>query len=357
MLNELFKTGTKDIGISLILIGILPSALLVLFIASLIWSGAPNVQPDLNLLVDKVNRLNGVEIALLVVSVITASLIFQPLQLALVRILEGYWQGSLFGNTLSKVGVALHRRQRNKLENARIVKNSSRRQRNRFISLIRRNSQPEPAPIRAENGSKSTTEQTERANRAAWLLQRYYPVEDHLQPTTLGNILRASEDAVADKYGLNAVVVWPRLYPLLSDKLVNILTDQRNQLDIAVRFCAVFLLAALVSALLLYQYGWWMLVPLICLLLAWASYRAAISAALVYGDTVQTAFDLHRFDLLTALHLQLPLDRDSEKSENEKLSTFLLEGGEWKFQYVHPPPRSKERQKQQAGESDSGVTP
>jgi hypothetical protein len=51
---------------------------------------------------------------------------------------------------------------------------------------------------------------------------------------------------------------------------------------------------------------------------------------------MQTAFDLHRFDLLQSLHLPLPSDRTSEIAENTKLSDFLRQGLPFRCIYEHP---------------------
>jgi hypothetical protein len=38
-------------------------------------------------------------------------------------------------------------------------------------------------------------------------------------PTMLGNTLCAAEFRARSRYGLDVVVLWPRLYPLLSDRV------------------------------------------------------------------------------------------------------------------------------------------
>ena len=54
------------------------------------------------------------------------------------------------------------------------------------------------------------------------------------------------------------------------------------------------------------------------------------------------AFDLHRFDLLVALHLPLPFNRATESLTNGDLSDFLRRGQAWEpydepdFHYQHP---------------------
>ena len=68
--------------------------------------------------------------------------------------------------------------------------------------------------------------------------------------------------------------------------------------------------------------------------LSWLSYRAAISAGLAYGESIQAAYHLHRFDMLNALHLPLPSDRIEEIRLNRELSNFLKDGKE-KLIYMH----------------------
>jgi hypothetical protein len=59
---------------------------------------------------------------------------------------------------------------------------------------------------------------------------------------------------------------------------------------------------------------------------------------------METAFDLHRFDLLTALHLPLPESRAVETLNNGDLSDFFQDGLEFepggigRFIYRHKEP-------------------
>ena len=66
---------------------------------------------------------------------------------------------------------------------------------------------------------------------------------------------------------------------------------------------------------------------------------------------VEAAFDLHRFDLLTALHLPLPANLTGEVTANQELSQFLRQPAEYlhaltqaqrglNFTYSHPAERN-----------------
>ncbi len=107
------------------------------------------------------------------------------------------------------------------------------------------------------------------------------------------------------------------------------LEDLRDQLDLAVRFCTAFLAATMISVICLARHGWWLTVAAATLALAWLSYRGALTAATAYGQAVEAAFDLHRFDLLRALHLPLPTNLTSEVRANEQVSQFLRQPHEY----------------------------
>ena len=56
------------------------------------------------------------------------------------------------------------------------------------------------------------------------------------------------------------------------------------------------------------------------------AYRLALQTAAVYGDLVETAFDVHRFSLYDALSSERPRDSDEEKIKGKDLSDFLWRG-------------------------------
>jgi hypothetical protein len=310
-LDSLISDSVKAFGSRFNLIGLLPNGVLCLFLLALAWSGAPDHAPDLQSVAHRVTDLRTAEAVVLGAGILSLALALQPLQLAMVRILEGYWGNTWPAERAAAACIFLHRRQRRKWLAA----------------------QQSSVPLDlAEKGHAAT---------AAWALRQNYPPEDKVLPTRLGNVLRAAEDRAGRRYGLDAVAIWPRLYPLLGEKLAMTIADQRDQLDLSARFCAVFFLAAIAAGTILFRHGAWLLVPGAALLLAWLSYRAAIAAAIVYGESIEAAFDLYRFDLLTALHLPLPCDRATERAANEALCDFLRQGVPTNFDYKHAPKDSK----------------
>ena len=279
----------KQLGDRISVTSLLPGLTLALLVLALVWSGAPADAPDLGAIIDRAEKLSAWEGGLLVLAVAIVTLFTQPLQLSLVRLFEGYWGTSRVGSALAAPGIARHTERRDMLLEAR-----------------------KPTSAQPDDG-----ELARMYDAAAVLRLQYPPADVPVLPTALGNALRATESRAGQRYGLDTVTAWPRLYPQLDDGLRATIDAQRDQLDTAARFCATFALSTVVAVALLVPHGgWWMSIALVTALLAWGSYRAAIAAARSYGEVIYAAFDLHRFDLLAALHLPLPVNSAAERAAN-----------------------------------------
>jgi hypothetical protein len=285
------------------LVGFLPTALLVAFVLVLVGSGAPATSPSLQRLLDNLEELSARQLGAIALTVVTVTLLVHPLQISVVRLLEGYWDDWPLGRTLSAIGVNRHRRRRARLEDT--------------------------AYDRPENAEQ------ERHQRRASAHLRHYPAEARLLPTRLGNALRAAEDEAGPRYGLQTVATLPRLYPCMSDRFASMFADLRNQLDMSTRFCVTLLIATLISVSVLLPYPRWLAVPAVTAGLSWVSYRAAVRAAMSYGEGLRVAFDLYRFDLIEALHYPLPASEQEERSFNRRLSAFLAAGIPMHADYRH----------------------
>jgi hypothetical protein len=307
-LSDVTGLGVKDLGPRVNLVTTLPSLVVSAGVFLLIWSGAPSHHPDPDRAVHTLAGLSGAETALLVVVLISAVLLTHPLQLSAVRLLEGY------GSPRSVLQPL-----RRKLLDRHVTRREG---------LAKTASDLEASP--------------DDRQAAAIKLIYDYPSADAVMATKLGNILRAAENTPRTRYGIDAIVAWPRLMPFVSDELRAALCDQRNQLDVACRFCVMLALGALVSAGLLIRQGPWLALPLAPLALSFLAYQSAVVAARAYGESIKAAFDLHRFALLTQMHLPLPADIAAEKAFNTRLYGMLLQGAPVNLTYEHPePPAAK----------------
>ena len=100
---------------------------------------------------------------------------------------------------------------------------------------------------------------------------------------------------------------------------------------------ATLLVGAAVSLGLLATHAWWLLLPASLVVLSRVAYRSAAAAAAGYSVLINAAVDLHRFDLLRALHLGLPANLDAERQLWGVLSAFLMGSPGTLPPYVHPP--------------------
>jgi hypothetical protein len=326
----------KDLGPRFNLVSFLPTAFLLFFILGILALGPPFRDPRPSNLLTALNGLDGVQVAALVIAVIIVASITQPLQLPLVRLLEGYWQESAFGSALASIGMEIHRR------------------RQEWLVAYINEDVPDPFAVRPSGGRvvQDMHREIRQAARNEWLGQlaarrlptRYPSATENLLPTRLGNALRAAEDRAGQRYGLDTILTWPRLLPHLKSPLAEAVNDLRDQLDTAARICVILLLATLASALLLAPHGWWLLVPASTAFLSWVAYHAAVRAAVAYGAQLQVAFDLGRFDMLRGLHLPLPANPELERAYNGQLTAyfersphdFLLSIGP--YQHAEQPP-------------------
>ncbi len=184
------------------------------------------------------------------------------------------------------------------------------------------------AAKRAERESLKSTYGTDpvatrRYQALSQELTNYALDSNHIMPTTVGNILRAAEEYSRERYGLEAVTVWPRLWVLLSDELKQELILARAQLNRAVQVMAwgiLFPIWAIFAA--------WNFIMLFALVIApimvIVGYYQAIQSATTYGDFIRTAFDLHRFKLYEALKWPRPEDTESEIDVGESLTQYLF---------------------------------
>lgn len=287
------------------LVSYLPTYAAVCYLLVLLWSGAPAKPPSFSLAWRTAEKLSVGALLLILFTVALVALILHPLQLPLVRVLEGYWPRWL--TPLVRYG---HARQ------------AARLGRHRRAATLPPGEPPGPAQL--QRAGVATTE----------LRTRFPDRPELLRPTALGNVLASMEERAGTAYGWDTTVVWPRLYPLLGENVRAIVDDRRTLLDISCRLTVTAAVSAAASAALLAATGWWLLLALVPLALSRVAYHAAVRAAISYGESVRVAFDLHRFDLYPALRLDPPANLAEERSVNRELATFWRQGRDFGLPYV-----------------------
>jgi hypothetical protein len=261
-----------------------PVAAVVLIVGTVILAGAPGAAPRWDTLLANARDFGWAGAAGAAAATVIIALLAEPLELASIRFLEGYWPTT---GPLGKVGAAGVRAQGRKMSRLTFL---------------------------ADNSTDPDVNY-----QAAVALERYPLTAERLLPTSLGNRLRAFEDRAGVGYELDAVTWWPRLHHTLPDQVRDTVDRYRNQLDVAARLTIAFAVGAAVLAGLLARHpAWWWLPGLLGVFSGFA-YRSALGATDAYGTAVTAAIDVYRLNLLQEMRLQLPKDTNAERTLNRKL--------------------------------------
>lgn len=161
-----------------------------------------------------------------------------------------------------------------------------------------------------------TAEELNEYAQLDWLIVHSPSKPNQFMPTRLGNLLRAAEYRSRERYGLDAVVCWPRLWLVLPESTRKELQEARVALNTAVRICLWSLLFLVWTPL-----AWW--APLLAFSAAWLSYRMALQTASVYVDLLEATFDVHRHLLYQSLRVKLPQNPNHESEDGKKLTQYL----------------------------------
>jgi hypothetical protein len=167
-------------------------------------------------------------------------------------------------------------------------------------------------------------------------MRRFYgfPVRKaDVLPTRLGNVLRAAEDYPGDdeRYGMDAVFYWPRLYLVLPSDTRSLAEGYRSGLDrmILLASLAVAFPPAALVVLAFARTSWlaWWIATAVSVLVGMAGYLGAVSAAVAFGDVLRSCFDNYRRTLLAQLGMIPPSTLEEERKLWATLKQQLYQRG------------------------------
>jgi hypothetical protein len=307
--------GDGIFGRRFYLVGYLPIYAAALFLLLIVWAGARGWHTPVQGSIDFARAwhtaagLSIGQVVILLLGVTFAAVLLQPLQLLLLRVLEGEWWPAKIRNAACRFQQTRKQRLSKRAEFQPLGKATEHQ-------VLTGDKPPEFSP-----------QLVQEVGVAGRRLRQRFPLPDHLvRPTGLGNILAAMEDTAGRQYGMDAVILWPRLYTVLSDQVRELVDTRRDSLDAAARMAVVMLLTTVLSLLLLLDTGWWLLLPLLPLGLSVLAYCGAIQGALAYAEAVQVAFDMNRTELVEALRLPRPRSSSAEDRLNKQWSDFWRQG-------------------------------
>jgi hypothetical protein len=300
------NVGGKALGDRFNLVNVVPATVPAAVLLVLIRGGAYAGDFSWSLAIPDLGTITAGGALLFVVSVVMLGVVLAPFQVGLVRVLEGYWGSSTLAIRLTGIGVEIQRR--------RLAAT--------LASMNIEVSRPQRDSVAAIAAERRDRQRASAKAIAAARRRERFPDEASLLPTALGNVLRAAETSSGERYGLGTVTTFPRLRQVLSSRLDSSLSQLLTQLDTSAALCISFAISAIASIPLLVQ-GWLALIPIAFVALSILSYRGAETAAAYHGRLLDVAFDIHRFDLLTALHYTLPANPQEELDFNRRLTDFL----------------------------------
>jgi hypothetical protein len=153
------------------------------------------------------------------------------------------------------------------------------------------------------------------------------PRTGEVAPTALGTLGYANAEYVKRNYGIDLAVVWPRLFPLIPTGLAGQIVEAEAAIEQLIAFSTTSVLFGLVASVLAASHRasviLCVLLPLGSYLLAFLVYRAVLSTAGQWSQLVRTAVDLHRFELLDALHLARPQTSAEDRTVWARLNGVL----------------------------------
>lgn len=292
-MNSLVEAFASKLGGSWLAVVLTPSFLFWLGgLGTWLWA-----QPDENgynelrdwfLRQEDVTRWMLVIGGLLLVS--TSAIVVSRISFMALRLMEGYWPRFLNGV-------------RARLTTARNARLS--RAENRIQELQRKD--------------QLSTNELQELGRLETVWSRA-PADPTLRmPTALGNIIRAGEGRPLERYGLDAVVCWHRLWLILPQQARAELQDARGALDADV-------VGSLWGALFLVWTPFSLWAIPIALVAASIGYRAALISGSIYSDLLEACFDLYRWDLYEALAWPLPKNPAEEQEAGGRLTQYLWRG-------------------------------
>ncbi|MFF7103462.1 hypothetical protein ACFY9X_25095 [Streptomyces nigra] len=325
MFGDLIKAGAKAMGGARFgLLNVLPGALLVTVTTVLARAHAYDLDRPVDLgdvLPDEAGTGAVLGFAL---AALVGGILLRPFERVLVQQVEGYWDAPSPLARLRGAAVELHRRRRDNaaariqlvewkplefqhgVSTLRSLSDQERRMRRRERALTR-----DERIVDGYPDDKTTSAAEQRIHRS------------ELMPTRLGNVLRRGERLAGDRYGLDSMVAYPRIYPYVSERLAEAMARNLELLTTTVSLSVSFGLLSAITLPLLVRLDLWSLVPLAAFGLSVLAYRGALITAAYAGTVFSTVFDVHRFDLAAAMRYALPRTAAEEFELNQSLTRYL----------------------------------
>jgi hypothetical protein len=170
---------------------------------------------------------------------------------------------------------------------------------------------------------------------------------ERVRPTALGNTFALMEEYPYDRYGIDAVAIWPRLHSLLPDAVKTNIGNQKLLLDCMLSLVAlagIFSIEGIVIGLARAPIQLALIgVGVGALVMAWLLYRAAVGVVAAMELFVTSAFDFYRGAVLEKFGLSQPPEVEDEQFLWLQIASFLRRGEGFKLPPRCAPPAPEKK--------------
>ncbi|KAI9130023.1 hypothetical protein [Acaryochloris sp. CCMEE 5410] len=335
MFNEVLKEATGILDRRFLLNAFFPCLIFwgLLGIVGVVGSGWEPLK-----LLQNWNQQDGIlqtlEIIGLITLVVSSASVLSSHSASILRFYEGYWKFPVI-QRFTQLGKTWHQAQLAKLDVPGQMKELAQQMKQVDAQLSTTQALDQKRSLQGE--MKSLISQERELNQRQFSLKelnyRNYPHpqrSDQVMPTRLGNILKNSELYPLERYTIDAVLIWPRLYHSLPDRYIQVITEVRSSLDFSLAIATLSGLFSIMTGLWLLAVkapGW---LFLLCFwggaLAAWLAYQSALGNAVAYSEQVKVCFDLYRHELVKQLRLKPATTPDLENQQWQEIRELFYEG-------------------------------
>ncbi|MDY6875599.1 MAG: hypothetical protein SWK90_05270 [Chloroflexota bacterium] len=186
-------------------------------------------------------------------------------------------------------------------------------------------------------------------------LETFYSLEnDDVMPTAIGNVFRAFEQYPGRRYGIDAVLFWPRLTSVISPEVARVVEETNNTLTFLLTSCLMCSLLGVESLAVMLikmvprsavrcvidgsflripiarpsEYCFYGLFAICVFILAFGLKHGALKASIAFGELVKSCFDLFHQDLLKKMAGETAL-QDEWRAWTRLQRSILVDRNAW----------------------------
>jgi len=150
-----------------------------------------------------------------------------------------------------------------------------------------------------------------------------------VSPTRLGNIFAMIEEYPNLRYGMDGMVFWPRLIPVIPKEYSEIIADEKMGFDFLINLSllsGIFALETFIIFWAKFRDFKLLFLSIIFAMLFYLFYRISLLFVSSMGNLIKSCYDLFRHDILKQMNIAIPDNIEEEKLLWYRLSNYFASG-------------------------------